>query len=175
MARTAQEINPKSSDRLKQLCHDMDISQTRLAELSGLTTNTLSKIATGKSPLTHYVASCIVDVFPMYRTEWLEGLDDDPIVTGGTIIRSAVKAVKRFRVLHNAFIPIATLCGYSVSAVKSDIQAANYIAKDAITGYRLSKGKQTIYLTDDEMSDFENEISEFVELKIRHLFRQKGG
>ena len=175
MARTAQEINPKSADNLKRLCNDMGINQTKLAELTGLTTNTISKIVTGKSPLTHNVATIIVEAFPMYRTEWLEGLDDDPTVTGSTFIRSAVRANKRREALHNAFIPFAMLCGYSVAAVKSDIHATNCVIKDAITGYKLAKGRRTIHLTDDELVAFENEISDFVDLKLRHLFAQKEG
>ena len=175
MARTAQEINSKSADRLKQLCHDLDISQTKLAELSGLTTNTLSKIATGKSPLTHYVATCIVEAFPMYRTEWLEGLDDDPTLTGDVFIRSAIKAKKQSEILHSAFISIASLCGYSVATVRSDIQAANAVISNAPTGYNLSKGRRTVFLSDDEMVTFEHEISDLIELKLRHLFARNGG
>ena len=174
MARTAQKINPKSADNLRRLCNDMGISQTKLAELTGLTANTISKIVTGKSPLTHNVATIIVEAFPMYRTEWLEGLDDYPTNTGNTLIRSAVNASRHREALHNAFVPFAMLCGYSVAAVKSDVHAANCVIKDAITGYKLSKGRRTIQLTDDELADFENEISDFVDLKLRHLFAQKG-
>ena len=144
MARTAQEINSKSADRLKQLCHDLGISQTKLAELSGLTTNTLSKIATGKSPLTHYVATCI-------------------------------KAKKQSEILHSAFISMASLCGYSVATVRSDVQAANAIISNTPTGYKLSKGRRTVFLSDDEMVTFEHEISDLIELKLRHLFARNGG
>ncbi len=174
MARTAQEINPKSADRLKQLCKDLDISQTKLAELSGLTTNTLSKIATGKSPMTHYVATSIVEIFPMYRAEWLEGIDDDPTVTGNTFIRSAIRAKKQSEILHSSFISMAALRGYSVAAVKSDVQAANAVISGTTIGYKISKGHRTVFLHDDEMVDFEHEISDFIELKIRHLLARKG-
>lgn len=175
MARTAQEINHKSADRLKQLCRDLGISQTKLAEESGLTTNTLSKIATGKSPLTHYVATCIVEAYPMYRAEWLEGIDDEPTVTGNVFIRSAIRAKKQSELLHSSFISMAALCGYSVSAVKSDVQAANAVIIGATIGYKISKGQRTTFLSDDEMADFEHEISDFIELKIRHLLARKGG
>ena len=144
MARTAQEINSKSADRLKQLCHDLGISQTKLAELSGLTTNTLSKIATGKSPLTHYVATCIVEAFPMYRTEWLEGLDDEPIYSVNVFIRSAIKAKKQSEILHSAFISMASLCGYSVANVRKYVQDANAIIYNTPTRSTLSKGPRKV-------------------------------
>lgn len=175
MARTAQEINPKSAIRLKQLCNDADISQSKLAELSGLTQNTISKIITRRSPLTHNVALQIVSAFPMYRTEWLEGLDDEPTRTGNQLIRSAIKAVKKKEVLHNAFLSFAMLCGCTIAPEKNDVIAANYTLQGATTGYTITKGRKTIAMTDDEMTIFEQEILDFVELKIRHLLGQKGG
>lgn len=175
MARTAQEVNPKSANRLKQLCSDLDISQTKLAEMSGLTTNTISKIATGKSPLTHYVATCIVEAYPMYRAEWLEGLDDEPTVTGNVFIRSAIRAKKQSEVLHNAFISMASLCGYTVGTIRSDVPSANATISNTIIGYNFSKGRQTIFLSEEDMVDFEHEISEYVELRIRQLFAKNGG
>lgn len=175
MARTAQEINPKSAIRLKQLCKDADISQSKLAELSGLTSNTISKIITGKSPLTHNVALQIVSVFPMYRTEWLEGLDDEPTRTGSQFIRSALRTIKQKEVLHNAFLSFAMLCGCTIAPEKNDVIAVNCVLQGATTGYTITKGRKTITMTDDEMTIFEQEIFDFVELKIRHLLAQKGG
>lgn len=78
MARKKQEINPKCRIRLKQLCDDLNISQKQLASASGVSENTLSKIATGKSPLTQATAAEIIKIVPSYRIEWLMGLDDQP-------------------------------------------------------------------------------------------------
>lgn len=173
MARIAQTIDPQSAVRLKQLCNDAGISQSKLSELSGVTQNTISKIMTGKSPLTHNVALQIVDAFPMYRAEWLEGVDDEPTVTGNQFIRSAIKATQSNRVLHNAFLASAMLCGYTIAPQKGDVSASNYVLRDATLGYTVTKGRQTISVTDDEMIAFEHEILDFIDLKIRHLLMQK--
>ena len=76
--RVRQEINPKSVLRLKLLCGELHITQKQLSETSGISENTLSKIATGRGPLTRQVAEEIVKVCPSYRIEWLMGFDDEP-------------------------------------------------------------------------------------------------
>lgn len=78
MPRIKQEINPKSRKNLKQLCDELHITQKQLAEASGISENTLSKIATGRSPLTRQVAEEIIKVCHTYRIEWLLGFDDVP-------------------------------------------------------------------------------------------------
>lgn len=41
-------------------------------------------------------------------------------------------------------------------------------------GYKIAKGEQAISLSIEEMNRFENEVCDFVELKLKHLFKQKG-
>ena len=76
MARTRLEINPKSADRLKQLYEERSITQEWLSGKTGISQNTLSRIANKKAPLSHFVATKIVEVFPEERAEWFMGLDD---------------------------------------------------------------------------------------------------
>lgn len=78
MARTKQEINSKSRERLKRICEDLHITQKRLSEATGISENTLSKIATGRGPLTRQIAEEIIKACPSYRIEWLMGFDDKP-------------------------------------------------------------------------------------------------
>lgn len=78
MAKQKQNINRKSQERIKILCNELRITQKQLSEMSGVSENTLSKIATGKGPLTRQVAELIVEVCPIYRVEWLLGFDDAP-------------------------------------------------------------------------------------------------
>lgn len=52
MARIKQEINSKSRERLKRICEDLHITQKQLSGATGISENTLSKIATGRGPLT---------------------------------------------------------------------------------------------------------------------------
>lgn len=76
MARTKQEVNPKSAERLKQLYQEHNITQEWLSGETGISQNTLSRIANKKTALSHTVATEIVKVLPNERVEWLMGLDD---------------------------------------------------------------------------------------------------
>lgn len=76
MARTKQEVNPKSADRLKQLYQDHNITQEWLSKKTGISQNTLSRIANKKTALSHVVATEIVKALPDERVEWLMGSDD---------------------------------------------------------------------------------------------------
>lgn len=78
MARKKQIPNPKSKANLKRICDELKITQKQLSEVSGVSENTISKIATGKGPLTREIAEEIVKACPSYRIEWLLGIDDDP-------------------------------------------------------------------------------------------------
>ena len=49
----------------------------------------------------------------------------------------------------------------------------NYL-KELKAGYRIMKDNQTVTLSLEEMNRFENEVCDFVELKLKHLFKQKG-
>ena len=49
----------------------------------------------------------------------------------------------------------------------------NYF-KQMKAGYRITKDNQTVTLSLEEMNRFENEVCDFVELKLKHLFKQKG-
>lgn len=78
MARKKQEINSKSRERLKRICEDLHITQKQLSGATGISENTLSKIATGRGPLTRQIAEEIIKICPSYRIEWLMGFDDNP-------------------------------------------------------------------------------------------------
>lgn len=76
MARRKQEITLEAGKRLRQLCRELGVSQKQLAEAAMVSENTLSKIATGRGPLTRPVAEAIIAACPSYRIEWLMGDDD---------------------------------------------------------------------------------------------------
>ena len=99
MARLKQEINSKSPERLKRICEDLHITQKRLSEATGISENTLSKIATGRGPLTRQIAEEIIKICPSYRIEWLLGYDDfetvddyiSSIIGGQTEVQSIIE------------------------------------------------------------------------------------
>jgi len=78
MAKKKQIPNPKSKANLKRMCDELDITQKQLSEASGVSENTISKIATGRGPLTRQIAEEIIKVCPSYRIEWLLGIDENP-------------------------------------------------------------------------------------------------
>ena len=49
----------------------------------------------------------------------------------------------------------------------------NYL-RNIKAGYKIAKGEQAVTLSIEEMNQFENEVCDFVELKLKHLFKQKG-
>ncbi len=49
----------------------------------------------------------------------------------------------------------------------------NYF-RNVKAGYKIARGEQAISLSIEEMNRFENEVCDFVELKLKHLFKQKG-
>lgn len=73
MAKTKQEINPKSAERLKQLYIEHDITQFWLSKETGISQNTLSRIANGKTALSYSVASLIAKAIPGVNPHWLMG------------------------------------------------------------------------------------------------------
>lgn len=109
MSKRKQSINRKSQERLKILCNELHITQKQLSEMSCVSENTLSKIATGKGPLTRQVAELIVEACPVYRVEWLLGFDDAPHKANAlndSEIESARKILATIRLLNALDISI---------------------------------------------------------------------
>lgn len=76
MAKTKQEINPKSAERLKQLYIEHNVTQIWLSNETGISQNTLSRIANGKTALSHKVACDIAKALPGVSPYWLMGESD---------------------------------------------------------------------------------------------------
>ena len=82
MPKKPTEIKSIHAVRLKSLLREQNIKQNQLSEMlkknySTLSQQTLSKIITGKAPLTTERAYDIIALFPFYRIEWLLGDADD--------------------------------------------------------------------------------------------------
>lgn len=78
--------------------------------------------------------------------------------------------------LYTGLCAFAMLTDYKI--VSPDLPKASsikdYFAKIK-SGYKITKNNQTVTLSVEEMNRFENEICDFVELKLIHLFKQKAG
>ena len=79
--------------------------------------------------------------------------------------------------LMRGLAAFAKLCDYQISAaspVQTDPAPVGEVLKAIREGYTIRKDDQTVRLSLEEMNDFENEVCDFVELKLKHLFKQKG-
>lgn len=167
MARKRQEINPKCRIRLKQLCDELNISQKQLHEAADVSENTLSKIATGKSPLTQATAANIIKVAPSYRIEWLLGLDDQPHEVRPIHVPGLAQIVR-----CNAAIQMLEGLGFSVGQTNG-----NGAFFPASRGFLLlqdeaeiRKGNTVIWIgSRQEVESVLLEICEFAEFKIGRL------
>ena len=77
--------------------------------------------------------------------------------------------------LYTGLCAFAMLTDYEVTPpnLTNTGSIENYF-KQMKAGYRITKDNQTVTLTLEEMNCFENEVCDFVELKLKHLFKQKG-
>lgn len=178
MARKKQEINSKSGDRLKQLCAEMHITQKQLSQMSGVSENTLSKISTGRGPLTPQIAQEIVRVCPLYSTEWLIG-DTDYKSMDDENIQKIIKVINKSRVEGTnllsglAFFLSVTEYKMDVAEItQGSISVEEVLAQIKQYCTIEHKGRK-IALSIDEVNSLENEILEHIEIRLKYLFKQK--
>lgn len=169
MAQSKQKIQPQSSIRLKQLCNELHITQKQLHDATGISENTLSKIATGKGPLTRQVAEEIIKACPTYRIEWLLGFDDSPH-NSKVLNMPGVKDLAR----HIAAIDFLNALGIEIGQVNN---AGLFLPASEMRGFmfddrsiEIRRGNTVIWT--GNMQTIENtllEIGEFALFKINRL------
>lgn len=108
------------------------------------------------------------------RAEYLLGKDDFKNALGQ--LQNAIEEMNREgNLLYTGLVAFGELAGYSIKM--ADIyggKTLKEIFSEIKSGCKISKGEETISLSLEEMNQFENEVLDFVELKFRHLFKQKG-
>lgn len=76
--------------------------------------------------------------------------------------------------LYLGLSAFAKLTNYEITAPNfSNAGSIENCIKEIKAGYKITKNNQTVILSLEEMNRFENEICDFVELKLVHLFKQK--
>lgn len=174
MSRRATAVNPQSAIRLKQLYDEYNMSQAEFSKKTGISQNTLSRICNGKHPLTQSIAQVIVDAFPEINLEWLMCIGED-MTESRRFSRIMAETNAEGQLLLAGTTAFASLAGYEITPPKiQDHQNIEGLLGVLNAGYRISKGAQTISLSLGEMNRFENEVFDFVELKFKHLFAEKG-
>lgn len=167
MSKKRSEINPIRAERVKTILDRENINQQKLADLIFQTQQNVSRILTGKQPLTEDTARQIVEAFPDsgYRIQWLLGYDDvmtynDEISNTWTlqdkaaygmwaiIEKSLVKQGKSLRFVHRQ--------GEHVDS-RQRVRADCYYSIVDQTGNELKR------LSSVEMIEFEQKIQEYTD------------
>ena len=78
--------------------------------------------------------------------------------------------------LYSGLCAFAMLTDYEITPPNfSNASSLQAYFDEMNSGYKITKSNQTVTLSLEEMNRFENEICDFVELKLIHLFKQKAG
>lgn len=174
MARTRQKVNPKSADRLKQFYREHKITQERLSEVTGISQNTLSRIANGKAALSHVVATEIVKVFPDIRVEWLMGLDDYRTENERTFSLFS-DWNREWKRRLGAVCILAALSGYEINLFpENEAKASVEVALESIKeGYKITKDGQVLArCTLERFNLLALDCQELVEQRIKSYVRE---
>lgn len=164
-------------DRVRIARKDHNITQEKLAELLDCSVETISKIERGKRGLRQEKAKKIANLLNV-QEGWLLCISnyktkEDEI--SAAISRSLSESNRQGKRLRNGTDAFASLCGYDIVPPDLDSsQGIEGLLSSIKNGYQISKGTMSISLSVEEMNRFENEISDLVELKFKHLFAQKG-
>lgn len=194
MAKSKQEINPKSAIRLKQLYEEHGITQVWLSDKTGISQNTLSRIANGKTALSYTIACEIVKVVPDISVEWLMGTSDFPT----DMLKSAFPAFKSlyFKIKNEkAVLAFLKTFGITIEAIVSpdignisteeffclpeskqkDILAATFEEWGSEQYFMIKKsdGEVVKRISGAEKERFIEDICDYVEFKFDKLTEEK--
>lgn len=180
MARPKKEINVERCKRLKQILDQTHTTQKCLSEKTNISQQAISAIVKKQANVTETTAKLVTDLFPQYSFEWLMGYADfknnsekfDAVIA---------KMQDEGSLLLHGLTAFAKLCDYQIELTSpahkpnegsASIEKWIKMVRD---GYTIQKDGQTVNLSLEEMNLFENEVCDFVELKLKHLLKQKGG
>ena len=178
MPRKRIEPNPLSGQRVKKLLKEntidgMRATQERLAEKLDISTVYLSDIVRGSKRLTPELAIKIAKLFPPTRIEWLLGEDD--FQTEAMRFMDEMAVIRHEgNLLYTGLCAFAELTDYKITSLAMNAGSFEEFFDAVKAAYRITDGTQSVTLSLEEMNQFENEVCDFVELKLKHLFKQKG-
>lgn len=181
MARPKVKINPIRGLRLKQICEEQDIKQIQLSEIIHISQQAISSMIKGTATVTVETVNLVTRAFPEYRKEWLLGLDDYKTEADRkrAIAEQFSQTIDTMKyegdLLYTGLCAFALLNQFEITPpqTKNTGSIENYF-RAVKAGYQIAKGEQFVSLSVEEMNRFENEVCDFVELKLKHLFKQKG-
>lgn len=171
MSRKKTEINPERAERVKKIIEWEKISQTDFADRIHQSQQNVSRIVNLKNALTEETAQEIIKVFPRYRIEWLLGYDDYP--TFADQLNGFVnKTNHEGNLLFTGFASFAQLNGYKVEISpivgNKSLDVIFHNMKEFCT---ISRDGKSITLSLAELNSFENELREYVELRLKYMMK----
>ncbi len=175
MKKEKAQINPICGKRLQELIQESGMLQKEFAEKAGYSPEYISAITTGKKALPMKTAKEMISkFFPKVSLEWLMGETDYRNIYAK--FQSQIEQCQYEGILLSTGLSaFGELAGYRIKyADIHDGISLEELLGEMKNGYKITKGEETISLSIDEMNQFENEVLDFVELKFKHLFKQKG-
>ncbi len=184
MARPKMEINEERCKRLNQVFIETGIPQNWFSKLEHgeygyISQQAISQMVNKKANVTETTARTVHRYFPQYSVDWLMGYTDyknDADKFNAVISEMQTES----DLLLRGLTAFAKLCDYEIRLTSPAHNPEETYApvekwmKMIHDGYTIRKDDQTVQLSLEEMNAFENEVCDFVELKLKHLFKQKG-
>lgn len=177
MPRPKAEINVKRCERLKQVIKEQGIKQTRLSEETGISQQAISAMVQGKANVTETTAEIMAEKFPQYSVEWLLGFTDYKNNAEKFGI-TASQIQHEGHLLLKGLLSFAQLANYQIKPCSPVSTHGKIAVEDVLKavreGYIISHNHASIQLSLEEMNTFENEVFDFIELQLKHVFKRKG-
>ena len=176
MSRPKGEIKGLRCKRLKEIIEREGVKQNQLSEETGISQQSISAMVQGKANVTETTAEIIVKRFPEYSIEWLLGFSD--YKNNAEKFRAVIsQAQHEGDLLLTGLSAFAQLANYQIDVTSpmKEIDTVEAALKMIGGGYTISHDGVSIKLSLEEMNAFENEVCDFVELQLKHLFKRKGG
>lgn len=174
MARPRVEIKPLRGLRVKQLCTELDITQAKLAEKTGISVQGISGMVNGKVNVTETSANAIHEAYPQYSFEWIMGYSEhknewDMFVT------TLSKAKQEGAMLEAGIKLFADCNGFTITNPFNGLPKTQSV-EIGITaikkGYLISKEGKSINLSVEDMNHLINDISDYVEYRLDRYIKK---
>lgn len=173
MGKIPLELARKRGARVKLLLSEHSMTQAELAEKIPCSAEHLSAVLNGKRGMTEEMARTICNLFSPTRIGWILG-DEDYRDTSTQLQGEMNDCATEAELLHRGLFSLAILAGYKIQYNDYTIDnGLGQFFKGMNEAFTIEHEGQQLVLSLAEMNDFENEIYEEVELRLRQLFRKK--
>ncbi|MBQ8953211.1 MAG: helix-turn-helix transcriptional regulator [Clostridia bacterium] len=158
MARKREIINPDMGKRVKIICNENGITQTKLAEAIHLSEKTVSSMVNGHSRVTEATARSIADLFPQkrYCVEWIMGISNAK--TQGEVARRLFEfQISARDNISKAVFTLLSIRHYDISRVSID---------ELRSVYHISRDDEQYNFDDAKMEAFINDVLDYADYLV---------